>query len=233
MPRDCGDGGGNGDGGGGGDIVTVMDVTMGGGASGAGRMSAGALAVRQSAAPVVASGVIVEEPEDEGAAAVSGGAVSGDACVGRNGSKKSTSMRQSAPLTTSGGGSAFNALMRTPAHIANGPGEDDNALNASMFYLRAMEKGGEVETVGIDRQVATKRRLVLKMYNAMATEAEQAKLKSSESDYGERLRLTEDLNELVLTRLACMYKGYGAKLPKVLEQPKRGMKRKVPPVSFF
>ena len=53
------------------------------------------------------------------------------------------------------------------------------------------------------------------------------------NDYGERLRLTEDLNELVLTRLACMYKGYGAKLPKVLEQPKRGMKRKVPPVSFF
>jgi hypothetical protein len=111
------------------------------------------------------------------------------------------------------------------------PGEDDIALNAISFYFKPMENGGEVDTIGIDAQEAWRRRLVVKLNNAMATEEELALLKSSENEYGERLKVATDL---VLLRLSKMYEGYGVtKVPKLLQPQKRGVKRKAPPISFF
>ena len=91
--------------------------------------------------------------------------------------------------------------------------------------------------MGVDKQVVNKRRLVVKQYNAMATEEEQAFLKSSESEYGERLRMVTNLTDLVLKRTARILEGHGmTKLPKVLQPPNKrsaGVKRKAPTVSFF
>ena len=131
--------------------------------------------------------------------------------------------------------SAFNALIRTPAHIANAPGENNNVkADAELFYLNTMAKGGEVDRRGLEKQDVSRRRLVLQLYNAMATDEEQAFLKSSDSEYGKRLRMVTDLTDLVLKRLSKIFEGYGAKVPKLLKAPdKKGVKRKAPPISFF
>lgn len=81
------------------------------------------------------------------------------------------------------------------------------------------------------------RRLVVKKCNAVATDEEQAFLKSSESEYGERLRMVTNLTDLVLKRTAKILEGHGmSKLPKMLQPPNKksaGVKRKAPTISFF
>lgn len=89
---------------------------------------------------------------------------------------------------------------------------------------------------GIEKQEVLRRRLVMKIFNAMATDEEQAFLKSSESDFGERLTRVHEIADLVLLRIKKIFEGHSVeKLPKLLqpETSKRGVKRRSPSISFF
>ena len=174
---------------------------------------------------------IVEEPEEDAHSRALMTSGRGMASVGAESMAMAVAVVEPPP-------SAFNALQRTPAHVANAPGEADNAKadNATLFYLNTMAKGGEMERIGLEKQDVNRRRLVLTLYNAMATDEEQAFLKSRDSEYGERLRMVTDLTDLVLKRLSKIFEGYGAKLPTLLRPPdkkSRGVKNKAPPISFF
>ena len=103
------------------------------------------------------------------------GALSGDEAgvmsVGTPGPGPGVSVGAPAPV------SALSRIMHTPAHVANAP-EGDNYSNVAEFYFATMRRGGEIDTRGVEKQEVLRRRLVMKMFNAMATDEEQLFIKS-------------------------------------------------------
>lgn len=105
------------------------------------------------------------------------------------------------------------------------------------MYVKAMENGGTVDSIGIAKQEEHRRKLAVEWYNAMATDKELEFLNEKTNDFGERLKMAEGLTDIVLKRMAKMYEGYGVeKPPKYMQPPdprQRGVKRKAPPIAFF
>jgi len=97
---------------------------------------------------------------------------------------------------------------------------------APAFYLECLKRGGALPP--LSGQDKSRGEMVFSWFDAMATDDERARLRSTATDEADRTALAKQINDLILRYLGQIYEDLEVnKVPPMLGPPKTGKKRKV------